>query len=98
MAIAEGIINSYALVPVITSNALNSKFVRKEILWAQKKEKRIVPWVWEDVMDDFFLLVDYQGVTLFDTEYDIALSRLLSALPSPPSIKTSAYPPKSKRR
>lgn len=64
---------------------LNSRFVRKEILWAEKKQKRIVPWVLDDVLDDYFPLVEYQGVTVFNAVYDSALSQLLIALPSPSS-------------
>ncbi|MBS1790904.1 MAG: SUMF1/EgtB/PvdO family nonheme iron enzyme [Acidobacteria bacterium] len=84
-AIEAGVLNSYALVPVITSRSLNHKWVRREILWAEKKQKQIVHWVWEDVLDDSILLVDCQAVTLFNTEFDVALSKLLKALPSPSS-------------
>lgn len=85
MTIAEGIINSYALAPIITLNALRSKWVRKEILWAQHRKKLIIPVILEDVMDEsgFFPLVDCQGVKLFDSDYDAMLSRLLNSLPAP---------------
>lgn len=43
LTIAEGIINSYALVVIVTFEALQSKWVQKEILWAQQKKKLIVP-------------------------------------------------------
>lgn len=85
MAIAEGIAASYVVVPVMTSNTLHSQFVRKEIVWAQKKNKRIVPWVLDDVMDDYFPLVDYQGVLVFNSDHDHALTVLLKWLPPPPS-------------
>jgi len=85
MTIAEGIINSYALVVVITFEALQSKWVQKEILWAQQKKKLVIPVILEDVFDEtrFFPLVDCQGVTVFDSDYATALTRLLNSLPSP---------------
>jgi formylglycine-generating enzyme required for sulfatase activity len=81
--IAEGIINSYALVVIVTFEALQSKWVQKEILWAQQKKKRIVPVILEDVMKEtrFFPLVDCLGVTLFDGDYVTALPKLLRSLP-----------------
>ncbi len=87
-AIEAGVLNSYALVPVITSRSLNHKWVRREILWAEKKLKQVVHWVWEDVLDDSILLVDCQAVTPFNTDFDVALSKLLKALP-PPSPQAS---------
>ncbi|MFN0112015.1 MAG: SUMF1/EgtB/PvdO family nonheme iron enzyme [Blastocatellia bacterium] len=84
-AIAEGIANSFAVVPVVTSNTLTSQFVLKEIVWAQKKKKRIVPWFLDNVVDDYFPLVEYQGVPVFDSEYGLALSKLLKWLPLPTS-------------
>src|SRR5262249_50721898 len=39
--IAEGIINSYALVVIVTLKAMRSKWVQKEFLWAQQKKKPV---------------------------------------------------------
>jgi formylglycine-generating enzyme required for sulfatase activity len=85
MTIAEGIINSYAFVPLVTQRALQSKWVQDEILWARQKNKLIIPLIMEDVLAEkrFFPLISYQGVTLFDSDYDIALAKLLSYLPKP---------------
>lgn len=90
--IADGIINSYALIPLITSKALQSKWVKKEIIWAQQRKKLIIPWVLENVMHEpgFFPLVDCQGVTLFDRGFDAALQMLLRDLPT---IETAEAPP-----
>lgn len=83
LTIAEGIINSYGLVVIVTFEALQSKWVQKEILWAQQKKKRIVPVILENVLNEmrFFPLVDCQGVTLFDSDYVTALPKLLRSLP-----------------
>lgn len=84
MAIADGIIKSDALVPVITAQSLCHKWVKREIVFAEKFQKPIIPWVLEDVarQKESFLVTDYQWVTLFDRDYPLALSRLLDALPS----------------
>lgn len=85
MTIAEGIINSYAFVVIVTREALQSRWVQDEILWARKKNKRIVPLILEDVLNEtrYFPLASYQGVTLFDSDYDTGLPKLLGSLPSP---------------
>ena len=85
MAIADGIIKADALVPVVTEQSLRHKWVKREILFAQKIQKPIIPWVLEDVnqQKESFLLTDCQWVTVFDRDYSIAFSRLLEALPSP---------------
>ena len=84
MAIADGIIKSDALVPVITAQSLGHKWVKREIVFAEKFQKPIIPWVLEDVakQKESLLVTDYQWVTLFDRDYPLALSRLLDALPS----------------
>ncbi|RMG71792.1 MAG: TIR domain-containing protein [Chloroflexi bacterium] len=93
MTIADGIINSYAFVPIVTLKALQSRWVQDEILWAKNKKKLIIPVILENVLDEtrFFPLVSYQGVTLFDSDYATALSRLLSYLPAPrlPDVEIS---------
>jgi formylglycine-generating enzyme required for sulfatase activity len=85
MTIADGIINSYVFVPIVTLKALHSKWVQDEILWARQKNKLIIPVILENVLGEtrFFPLVSYQGVTLFDSDYQTALPKLLSYLPSP---------------
>lgn len=85
MTIAEGIINSYVFVPIVTLKALHSKWVQDEILWAKNKNKLIIPVILEKVLGEtrFFPLVSYQGVTLFDSDYTSALSKLLAYLPNP---------------
>src|SRR5262249_27806681 len=67
--IAEGIINSYALVVIVTLKAMRSKWVQKEILWAQQKKKPVIPLILEEVMGEagFLPLVDCQGVKLFES-------------------------------
>src|SRR5262249_36827626 len=84
-AIADGIINSYALVPIITMKALESSWMRKEILWAQERKKLIIPWILEDVKKEpgFLPLADCQGITLHDRARDGAFKNLLRSLPRP---------------
>ena len=84
-AIAEGILNSYALVFIVTRPALQSRWLRDEILWARKKNIQIIPLILEDVLveKEFLLLMEYQGLMLFDSDYATVLHRLLSVLPSP---------------
>lgn len=84
-SIAEGISASYALIPVITSDSLESRWVHREILWAQQQGKPIFPWVLQNVLQHagFFPLVDCQGVKLFELGYDAALRKLLASLPAP---------------
>lgn len=94
--IAEGINNSYALVPIISENALRSEWMRKEILWAQKKQVRIIPWATKDLTsaDEFILMVDCQWLTVFEYGDAAALEKLLRALPNPAQLssKTGVAP------
>ncbi len=85
MTIAEGISDSYAFVVIVTQKALESRWVRDEILWARNEGKPIIPLILENVFRDkrFFLLNSFQGVTLLDSDYDAALAKLLGALPAP---------------
>ncbi|MFN0121314.1 MAG: SUMF1/EgtB/PvdO family nonheme iron enzyme [Blastocatellia bacterium] len=85
MAIAEGIMNSYVMLVVTTRAAQQSRWVQDEILWARQKNKRIIPVLTEDVFGEtrFFPLIGYQAETFYDKDYALALTRLLSALPSP---------------
>ncbi len=90
-AIADGIINSYALVPIITMNALESSWMRKEILWAQERKKLVIPWILEDVKKEpgFLPLADCQGITLYNQARDGAFKNLLRSLPQPEAIEVS---------
>jgi formylglycine-generating enzyme required for sulfatase activity len=85
ITIAEGISDSYAFIVIVTRSALESRWVRDEILWARNESKPIIPLIREDVFRDkrFFLLNSYQGVTLLDGNYDAALPKLLRSLPTP---------------
>ncbi|HEX4947018.1 MAG TPA: SUMF1/EgtB/PvdO family nonheme iron enzyme, partial [Blastocatellia bacterium] len=85
MTIADGINNSYAMVVLVTREALQSRWVQDEILWARQRNKLLIPLLLENVFGEtrFFPLNSYQAVTLFDTGYDAALPKLLEALPSP---------------
>ena len=100
MAIADGIIKSDALVPVVTAKSLCHKWVKREILFAQKIQKPIIPWVLEDVhqQKESFLLTDYQWIMLFDCHPAVAFSRLLEALPSPDLQMNDSNPRDSQRR
>jgi hypothetical protein len=95
--IAEGILNSYAMVVVVTRWALESRWVQDEILWARKRNKPIIPLLLEDVADEirYFPLTGYQGVNVFDSDYVRALPGILCALPSPtpPRIATEVAVP-----
>src|SRR5690606_13534777 len=57
MTIAEGIINSYAFVPILSHQAMASSWVRKEVLWAVDRKKLILPLFVDNVFDHpFFFL------------------------------------------
>ncbi|MBI3423592.1 MAG: SUMF1/EgtB/PvdO family nonheme iron enzyme [Acidobacteria bacterium] len=90
-AIVTGLNNSYALVVIVTTAALQSHWVRKEILFALQKKKLIIPLLAEDLAaaDDYFLLLDCQGVACFNCAYENAVARLLSALPRPLTTTTT---------
>ncbi len=90
ITIAEGITDSYAFVVIVTQKALDSRWVRDEILWARNENKQIIPVILENVFRDkrFFLLNSYQGVTLFNGDYDAALPKILRALPTPTAPET----------
>ena len=94
--IAEGIRNSYAFVPVVTGKSLRSRWVQREILWAQKKRKPIIPLIVEDVLEDdeFILLENYPQARLFDRERGPELKRLLLSLPAPnlPEVEIDEEP------
>ncbi|MFN0087065.1 MAG: TIR domain-containing protein, partial [Blastocatellia bacterium] len=100
LTIADGILNSYALVVIVTTDALNSKWVKKEILWAEQRKKRIIPWVIEDVLDEagFFSLIDHQPVKLFECAYDDAVNRLLAGLPPVEAAPAATPPPEHSTR
>jgi formylglycine-generating enzyme required for sulfatase activity len=85
MTIAEGIINSYAFVVLVTRQALQSRWVQDEILWARQNNKLIIPLLLENVVGEtrFFPLASYQGISINGDDYDAALPKLLLALPSP---------------
>jgi formylglycine-generating enzyme required for sulfatase activity len=85
LAISDGIINSYAMVVIVTLEALQSRWVRKELAWAESNNRLIIPLMLEDVFKEplFFLLANYQAVTCFGGDYAAALQKLLAALPSP---------------
>jgi formylglycine-generating enzyme required for sulfatase activity len=91
MAIAEGITNSYVMVVVVTRQALESRWVQDEILWARKKNKPIIPVMLEDAFGEtrFFPLASYQAVAFFDQPYAAVFPKLFQSLPSPtlPKIK-----------
>lgn len=86
-SIAEGINNSYAFIPIVTIDSMNSRWVRDEILWAQQKNKTIIPVIIEDATKEsgFFPLISYQGVDFLGQDYASALRNLLTYLPMPPT-------------
>jgi hypothetical protein len=96
VTIAEGILNSYAMVVIVTAASLQSRWVRDEILWARQKNKLIIPVLLADVGDEphFFPLAGYQAVNFVQRDHVAALSELLRALPSPhlPESAVAAEP------
>jgi hypothetical protein len=80
-AISEGINNSYAFVSVVSEAANASKWVKREHLWADDKNKPIYPVIIE-ACDLPFYLVDRQAIS-FMTDYAVGLTRLLASLPAP---------------
>lgn len=81
-SIAEGIMNSYALVVVVTIRALESQWVRDEILWARQNGKPIIPLLLESVANDprYFPLIGYQKISVVEHAYAGALPKLLESL------------------
>ncbi|MFZ4986708.1 MAG: TIR domain-containing protein, partial [Blastocatellia bacterium] len=49
-AIADGIINSYAFVPILSLNSIKSEWMGREMLWALEKKKLIIPWILEEAV------------------------------------------------
>nr|MDQ3011319.1 TIR domain-containing protein [Acidobacteriota bacterium] len=98
-AIARSITGSDAFLVIVTRTALDSEWVRDEILWARKKKKLIIPLILEDVRDDddYILLNRYQDV-LFDGDYAAAISKLKESLASPAPPETKESRPRSPRR
>ncbi|MGH9841086.1 MAG: NACHT domain-containing protein, partial [Blastocatellia bacterium] len=88
-SIAEGIANSSVLLVIVTSQALQSDWVEKEIIWTQQEpeKKLVIPVLLENVNREpgFILLVNYQWVSFFGREYAAALEELLQALPAQPA-------------
>ncbi len=84
-AIPSAIRNSAALVVVVTDKTLQSLWVRKEIQFALKLDKFIVPVLVQDVPrdDDYWLIDHLAEVNFFDCDPLLALSRLLDCLPPP---------------
>ncbi len=85
--IIEAIKNCSVFVIVVTRAALQSQWVRDEILCARDNGKKIIPLLREDVFGEeyFYLLKSYQGIACSDSEYATALPKLLNVLPSPPA-------------
>jgi len=83
--IAEGVLNSYAMVVVATRRAIESRWAQDEIAWARRRNKPIIPLLLEDVADEasYFALAGYQGISVHDCDYATALPALLRALPPP---------------
>jgi formylglycine-generating enzyme required for sulfatase activity len=83
--IAEGILNSYAMVVIATLQAMQSRWVQDEILWARENNKLIIPLLLEDVANEtrFLPLMSYQRVSVFGSDYTAGLQKLLRSLPSP---------------
>lgn len=90
-AIVAGLTQSYALVVLVNEAALQSHWVRKEILFAVEKRKLIIPiFLSADISpEDAFLLLDAQRLNSFDCAYPDLLAKLLRALPPPPTRTAS---------
>jgi formylglycine-generating enzyme required for sulfatase activity len=87
-AIADGIINSYAFVPILSLNSIKSGWMGKEILWAIDKKKLIIPWILEEAVRDhsvYMPVIDKQRIEAFREPPEKCLTRLLSELPAPPA-------------
>ncbi len=93
-AISEGINNSYAVVALCSKAAMDSRWVQDELLWARKKNKRIVPLLLEDVSDDnrFILLNGLQPIHWLRGQDARGLERLLRDLPAPLHITPERAP------
>ncbi|GAB5494311.1 MAG: hypothetical protein Phog2KO_45260 [Phototrophicaceae bacterium] len=99
-SIVEGINNSYAFIIVVTVASTNSKWVRDEILWAQQKNKVIIPVIIEDATqeDGFFPLTSYQGIDFLGQDYETAFNQLLTGLPDPILLDTQSTEDSSSRQ
>ncbi len=87
-AISEGINNSHTVLVLCSRAALDSHWVREEIIRATGKKKCIIPVLLEDVLSDdgLFGLRSFQAIRL-EGDYEAGLRKLLDALP-PPQAKT----------
>ncbi|MBN1285623.1 MAG: SUMF1/EgtB/PvdO family nonheme iron enzyme [Anaerolineae bacterium] len=80
-AIADGINNSYAFISVVSEAANASRWVRREFLWADAKDKLIFPVLAESCETPLYM-IDRQAVPLHEN-YARELHKLLAALPAP---------------
>ncbi len=95
-AIVEGINRADALVVLVTAEALRSRWVLREIWFAEEKAKRIIPCLLQPAApEDFFRLSNYQGVNFAGREFDRAFDELLRALPA--AAPAPSPPPAAQR-
>ena len=80
-SITEGINNSYAFVSLISPDANRSIWVRREVLWAEHKKKRIVPVMARESELTIYLME--RQVIGMHADYNSGPADLLSVLPAP---------------
>ncbi len=80
-AIEDGINRCYALITVVSTEANQSKWVRREFLFADNKDKRIIPVLAEDC-DLRAHMVDLNALPGYTDHYDTLVEQLLAVLPA----------------
>jgi hypothetical protein len=80
-SITEGINNSYAFVSLLSPEANESTWVRREFLWAEYRKKPIFP-VWVRDCEIPIYVIERQLINAH-RNYDSGLRELLSVLPAP---------------
>ena len=80
--IVAGLNKSDALLVLANTGALQSHWVRKEMLFAIKKQKPIIPLLLEAGLsdEDAFLLLEYQSISFVERDFAAAFADLLRAL------------------
>jgi formylglycine-generating enzyme required for sulfatase activity len=87
-SITEGINNSYAFVSLLSPDANESTWVRREFLWAEYRKKPIFP-VWVRDCEIPIYVIERQVINAH-RNYDAGLRELLSVLPAPRILNEEA--------
>lgn len=78
-AITQGVNDCVIMLSVVSPSASSSKWVRREFLFAENKEKHIVP-IWAVECELPIYMVDLNAIKGYGEHYDAMLERVLSVL------------------